>query len=362
MATATEELEGWLEAVWKAGGTDLHIAAGAPPLGRVDGRLSPIEGEPVLDGPRVAVLVREFLTAIGVVMGDRDNVDFGLTWRDEARVRGNIYRERGGVAFALRLIPLAIPSLAELGLPSAVKRLVTAPSGLVVVTGPTGTGKSTTLASMIDSINRDRACHIMTIEDPVEYVHDHQLALVNQRQLGVDAESFASALKAVLREDPDVVLVGEMRDPESIQAALTIAETGHLVFTTLHTNDTSQAIDRIIDVFPADRRSQIQVQVASTLQGVLYQRLLPREGGGLVAAFEVMLATSAVRNLIREGKSRQLRNVIATSQSDGMQTLEQCLSAMVANSDITHEAAIAVSLHPTEVAKPAPTLAGRAAR
>jgi twitching motility protein PilT len=217
------------------------------------------------------------------------------------------------------------------------------------VTGPTGSGKSTTLASMIDWINTHRRCHIITIEDPVEYLHHHKQSAINQREIGPDADDFYSALRSALREDPDVLLVGEMRDPESISVALSIAETGHLVFATLHTNDTGQALDRIIDVFPAERRDQIQVQLASTLQAVIYQRLLPRTHGGLVAAFEVLRANHAVRNLLREGKTQQLRNVVATHSAQGMQTLEQSLTGLVADGIIDFELALGYSLYPKEV-------------
>ncbi len=347
-------VEEWIEAVWAVQGTDLHVAAGAAPLARMNGVLVPIEGADVLDAAGAARAIEAFVASCDVDLGDRTDVDFGLTWRETARIRGNVYRERNGIALALRMIPLEIPTLAALGMPVIVERLVAAPSGLVVVTGPTGSGKSTTLASMVDSINRTRACHVITIEDPVEYVHRHRLALVTQRQVGTDAESFGDALRAALREDPDVVLVGEMRDLESIQAALTIAETGHLVFATLHTNDTAQAIDRIIDVFPAERRPQIQVQLAAALQGVIYQQLLPRIGGGMVAATEIMVATHAVRNLVREGKSRQLRNVVATSMGDGMRTLETHLTELVAEGTVAYEAAAAVSLHPAEIGRRPP--------
>ena len=351
----SSQVEQWLETVWAAGGTDLHVAAGRAPSGRVDGRLEPLAGEEVLDEDAASSIILGYLESHGADLGEDDEVDFGLTLKDEVRVRGNAYRERGGLAMALRLIPLRIPTLAELGLPPAVEKMASWPSGLVVVTGPTGSGKSTTLASMIDSINRTRACHVLTIEDPVEYVHAHDKALISQRQIGTDVASFDAALRAALREDPDVVLVGEMRDADSIQAALTIAETGHLVLTTLHTNDTAQAVDRIVDVFPAERRAQIQVQLAATLQGVIYQQLLPKLGGGMVVATEVMVATHAVRNLVREGKSRQLRNVVATGQADGMRTLETALTELVANGVVSHEAALAVSLHPAEIKKKAPT-------
>jgi twitching motility protein PilT len=218
-----------------------------------------------------------------------------------------------------------------------------------LTTGPTGAGKSTTLASLIDYVNMRRQCHILTIEDPIEYMYSHKRAVVSQREIGTDADSFAVALRAALREDPDVILVGEMRDLESISATMTLAETGHLVFATLHTNDTAQALDRIVDVFPSDRRDQIQVQLASTLRGVIYQRLIPRIGGGLVGAYEIMVCNNAVKNLVREGKTRQLRNVVSTARGDGMQTLEAHLSQLIADGIITEESALSVSLHQREI-------------
>jgi twitching motility protein PilT len=250
---------------------------------------------------------------------------------------------------ALRLIPYDLPDLEFLGVPPVVRDFTTLPQGLVLVTGPTGSGKSTTLAALIDRINSTRPCHILTIEDPIEYVHRHKLAAVNQREVGTDTESFPRALRSALREDPDVLLVGEMRDLETIQTALTIAETGHLVFATLHTNDTAQALDRIVDVFPGDQQAQIRVQLANALTGIVYQRLLPRRDGGRVAAYEVLLATSAVRNLIREGKTRQLRNILSTGGREGMQTIEQSLTALVAAGTVDHATAVAASIFPNEV-------------
>jgi twitching motility protein PilT len=226
------------------------------------------------------------------------------------------------------------------------------PRGLVLATGPTGAGKSTTLASMIDRINHERACHIITIEDPIEYVHRHGMATINQREVGVDTVSFVRGIRSALRADPDVLLVGEMRDLDTIQTTLTMAETGHLVLGTLHTNDTSQAVDRLVDVFPTERQAQIRVQLAASLTGIVYQQLLPKIGGGLVAAFEVLVATHATRSLIREGKSNQLRNVLLTGQEDGMQTLEASLNDLVARGLITFEDALSRSLYPKELAKP----------
>ncbi|HET9657482.1 MAG TPA: PilT/PilU family type 4a pilus ATPase, partial [Kineosporiaceae bacterium] len=226
--------------------------------------------------------------------------------------------------------------------------------GLVLVTGTTGSGKSTTLAAMIDEINATRSAHIMTIEDPIEYVHDHQRSAVSQRQVGEDTISFPEALRSALREDPDVILVGEMRDLESIRFALTLAETGHVVFATLHTNDTAQAIDRLIDVFPAEQQPQIRVQLAATLTAVVYQRLLPRVNGGMVAAYEVLMANSAVRNLVKEGKTSQLRNQIITGQRDGMQTLEQSLDQLVREGLVSYEEAVSRAAFPKDIAQPLP--------
>jgi len=283
--------------------------------------------------------------------GDRE-LDFSFTWEEKARIRGNAYRQRGNVGVALRLIPHEIPSFDWLGLPDSVQKWAQLRRGLVFVTGPTGGGKSTTLASLIEWINRNRRVHIITIEDPIEYVHNHAMSAVDQREVGDDTLSFNDALRSALREDPDVLLVGEMRDLESIRFALTIAETGHLVFATLHTNDVAQALDRIVDVFPAEQQPQVRVQLANTLSGICYQRLLPRKDGGLVAAFEVMVANSAVRNLVREGKTNQLRNVLVTGQAEGMQTLEMSLNQLVADGVVDYDEALATSLYPKELAKP----------
>ena len=355
MTGGDKRVDNWLEDIWRRGGTDLLLAADAPPMGRLDGSYVPIEGQDVLTGDDTAAVVEGLLSkALQTTFIDRLQVDFSFTWHRNARVRGNAFMQRGAVSVALRIIPLEIPTLADLALPPTAERFASAPSGLVLLTGPTGAGKSTTLASLIDHVNTHRACHILTIEDPIEYVHRHRHSVVNQREIGVDAASFADALRAALREDPDVILVGELRDTESIAATLTLAETGHLVFGTLHTNDTAQALDRIVDVFPSDRRDQIQVQLSATLQGVIYQRLVPRIGGGMTAAFEILVANNAVRNLVREGKTRQIRNVVATHQSEGMQTLEASLSALVAEGIVEHDDAVAVSLHPKEVAEAPP--------
>ena len=351
-----------LQQVWDQKGTDLLLTAGAPALARVNGQLCPLklrdksgcEREAAPLGPdEVETLVRQALTPAQYgKLGQHKEVDFSFTFNGVARFRGSAFRQRGTVAMTLRLIPLRIPTFDDLGLPEVARHIAERPSGLVLVTGPTGSGKSTTLASLINHINENRACHVLTIEEPIEYLHKHGKAAVNQREVGDDTDSFAQALRSALREDPDVLLVGEMRDLESIQTTLTIAETGHLVFATLHTNDTSQAIDRIVDVFPAERHPQIRVQLASSLAAVVYQRLLPRKDGGLVAAFELMLANSAVRNLIREGKNRQLRNVVATGQEEGMQTLEADLSRLVNEGVIDYDIACGASLYPKEIDRP----------
>ncbi|MGH9018917.1 MAG: type IV pilus twitching motility protein PilT, partial [Acidimicrobiales bacterium] len=283
------EIEPWLEELWSTNGTDLLLSAGAPPLVRIDGQIQPVKGEDPLTAARAERIIKAVMGDDLVVKFEEEReIDFAFSWRNQARLRCNAFHQRDTCSLALRVIPYEIPGFDELGIPPAVERLVNLPMGLVVVTGPTGSGKSTTLAAMIDYINRHRACHIVTIEDPIEYVHGNHRSAVSQREVGNDTDSFPRALRSALREDPDVVLVGEMRDLESISTTLTIAETGHLVFATLHTNDSAQAIDRIVDIFPSDRRDQIQVQLASTLEGVIYQRLIPRLGGGLVAGYEVL--------------------------------------------------------------------------
>jgi twitching motility protein PilT len=283
--------------------------------------------------------------------GENLDVDFSFTWHDLARLRGNAFLQRGEVALALRMIPTRIPTFEEIGLPPVANWLAYQPQGLVLFTGPTGSGKSTSQASIIDFINQNRELHILTIEDPVEYIHEHKYSIVNQREVGTDCDSFERALRSALREDPDVVLVGEMRDLESIQFALTLAETGHLIFATLHTNDAATSLDRIVDVFPSERQDQIRVQLAGALSGVISQRLVRRVDQGLVASFEVLMATHAVRNLIREGKTNQLRNIITTGTQEGMQTMEQCLAQLIHSGVITYEAALDVTMYPKELAR-----------
>ncbi len=308
------------------------------------------ENVPVLTPDEVDRMVYSLLDDRKLEELRRDRqVDFSFGLPGVGRFRANAFSQRGNLALALRVVPFRVRTLEELGAPSACTSLLNKPYGIVLVVGPTGSGKSTTLAAMIDRINDTKPVHILTIEDPVEYMHHHKVAMVNQREVGSDVETFNDGLRSALREDPDVVLLGEMRDLDSIQISLSLAETGHLVFATLHTNDAAQALDRIIDVFPAERRDQIQIMLAGALQGVISQRLLPAIGGGRVAAYEVMVANEAIRNLVREGKSRQMRNMIATGGAEGMQTIEMDLARLVASGLISMEVAMESSAYPKEV-------------
>ena len=346
-----------LQATVAAGASDLHLTVGRPATVRRDGYLVNFEGVPHLEGAEIERIVFSLLDERKVAeLKENHQVDFSFGLPDIGRFRANAFYQRGTLALALRVVPFRVRSLEELGAPWACTDLLNKPYGLVLVVGPTGSGKSTTLAAMIDRINEERPCHILTIEDPVEYLHNHKTAMVNQREVGTDVASFTDGLRSALREDPDVVLLGEMRDLDSIAITLSLAETGHLVFATLHTNDASQALDRIVDVFPAERRDQIQIQLAGALQGVISQRLIAVEGGGRVAAYEVLMGTDAVRNLVREGKSRQMRNVISTGQKDGMQTIEMDLARLVASGLLTMEAACEVSAYPKEIMAHAATV------
>ncbi len=349
----TAPIDHLLRELWHREATDLLITAGAPPLVRIDGSLHPVGDEQKLSAAETTKLVTAVLGSELAERLEREReVDFSFQWGDEARFRANAFHQRGSISMALRLIPFEIPTFEQLGLPPIVDQLVELPQGLVLVTGPTGSGKSTTLASMIDVINERRASHIITIEDPIEYVHHHRNSAVNQREIGTDTHSFARALRSVLREDPDVLLVGEMRDTETIQAALTVAETGHLVFATLHTNDAAQTIDRIVDVFDSEKQSQIRVQLSGSLQAILSQRLVPKIGGGRVAAFEVLVATHAARNVIRDGRTAQLRNLITTGAQHGMSTLEDALSKLVVDGIVDYDEAVTHTLHPKEIRRP----------
>ena len=355
MTVRFDLIDRYLTEIWDRHGTDLLLTVGASPMARIDGLLVPVGDEGILTDSDLDAIVRTLVSGeVFQRLHESRELDLSFEWEGKARFRGNAFYQRGSLTLALRVIPNEIPSFEDLGLPPSVEALAKLPQGLVLFTGPTGAGKSTTQASLIDWINRNERCHILTIEDPIEYVHEHRLSAVNQREIGDDTLSFGQALRSALREDPDVLLVGEMRDIESIQTTLTIAETGHLVFATLHTNDAAQSIDRIIDVFPSERQPQIRVQLSSSLGAIVSQRLLPRIGGGQVAAFEVLVANRAVRNLVKEGKSHQLRNVILTGQSEGMQTLEQSMADLVARGLVTQDDAVAQSLYPNEVKLGAP--------
>ncbi len=350
-----------LQATVNSGASDLHLTVGRAPTARRDGTLVSFENVKILDNDDTERMVMSLLDdKQAQELDDRYQVDFSFGISGLGRFRANAYHQRNSLALALRVIPFRVRSLEELGAPRAITTLLNRPYGLVLAVGPTGSGKSTTLAAMIDRINESKPVHILTIEDPVEYLHHHKVAMVNQREVGTDAVSFEQGLRSALREDPDVVLLGEMRDLESIQIALSLAETGHLVFATLHTNDASQALDRMIDVFPSDKRDQIQTMLAGALQGVISQRLLPAISGGRVAAYEVLMGTEAVRNLVREGKSRQLRNVVGTGGAEGMQTIEMDLARLVTSGLVTMEMAQSISAYPSEIQAQVSTLRAQA--
>jgi twitching motility protein PilT len=321
--------------------SDLHLTAGAHPTVRVRGRLQALEDYPKLTPTDTREMIYGILTNDQRQRLETDwQLDFAYSIPGQARFRVNAYFQRSALGAAFRLIPFDIIGLDDLGMPAVLHELTRKPRGFVLVTGPTGSGKSTTLAAMVDQINATREDHIMTVEDPIEFLHSHKKCLVNQRELGSDAQSFAAALKAALRQDPDVILVGEMRDLETIHTALTAAETGHLVFATLHTQDAPQTIDRIIDVFPAEQQGQVRVQLSVALQGIVTQQLLPTaDGAGRVAACEVLIPTPAVRNLIREGKTHQIPSAMQTGAQAGMQTMNAALAQLVREGKITREQA-----------------------
>jgi twitching motility protein PilT len=325
-----------LAAIKKFDGSDLVLKADSPPLFRVYGDLIPLEAE-ALNHDTVATLIESLLTPKQSEAFHRDlELDFSYEMADVSRFRINIFQQRGNMGLVARAIPFEIKTMEEIGLPQVCRDFCEHPRGLVLVTGPTGCGKSTSLASMVNHINHTRSEHVVTIEDPIEYVYEDDKCLINQRELGSDTHSFAQALKHVLRQDPDVILVGEMRDLETIALAITAAETGHLVFGTLHTTDAIQTVDRIIDAFPTNQQQQIRVQIAVNLVGVVSQALLKRaDGKGRVAAFETMVANPAVRNLIREGKTFQLGSIIQTGSHQGMIDLDQSLARLAAYGDVT---------------------------
>ncbi len=328
-----------LEEMVQRNATDLHLTTGAPPMLRIDGELVQTNYE-VMTPELIQQLVYS-------VLNDQQKKKFEMEWELDfsfgiaglSRFRGNCFQQRGSIAAAIRTIPFEIRGFKELGIPPVVQELASRPKGLILLTGPTGCGKSTTLAAIIDKINNERRCHIITVEDPIEYLFRHKKAIVNQRQVGSDTKSFANALKYVLREDPDVVMVGEMRDLETIAITLTIAETGHLTLATLHTNSAAESIHRIIDIFPSHQQGQVRSQLAFVIEGVITQQLLPKIGGGRVLAAEVMIATPAIRALIRDEKEHQIYSMIQSGQKYGMQTMNQALYNLYAKRLITLETA-----------------------
>ena len=333
-------IETLLEDVIRKRASDLHLQVGLPPMLRIDGSLTPIGGFQPLTEETIEKLVFAILDEDQqqILMKDKE-FDFSFAFGDLGRFRVNAFHERGNLAAALRLIPNNILTIEQLGMPSVVNNFANYPRGLVLVTGPTGSGKSTTLAAIIDKINTEKAHHIITIEDPIEFTHKSKKSVLVQREVHYDTYSFSAALRSSLRQDPDVVLIGEMRDLETISAAITIAETGHLVFATLHTNSAAQSIDRMIDVFPPHQQPQVRAQLANILMGICSQRLVPMIGGGRAVAAEILVATPAVRNIIREGKSHQLDAVIQTGADQGMQSMDKTLVGLVQAGSVTYEEA-----------------------
>jgi len=333
-------IEVLLDETVKRKASDLHLQVGLPPTLRVDGALTPVNAADPLDEEAVESLVFSILDEDQkqILLKDKE-FDFSFAFGDVCRFRVNAFHERGNIAAALRLIPNEILTVEQLGLPQIVNKFANYPTGLVLVTGPTGSGKSTTLAAMLHKVNAEKAVHIITIEDPIEYTHRSIKSVVAQREVHYDTYSFSAALRSALREDPDVVLLGEMRDLETIASAITIAETGHLVFATLHTNSAAQSIDRMIDVFPPHQQPQIRSQLANILMAIVSQRLIPTIGGGRIAAAEIMVATPAVRNIVREGKSHQLEAVIQTGAEYGMQSMDRTLVNLIHEGTITYDEA-----------------------
>lgn len=341
-----------LSIVAEKNSSDLHLAVGLPPIIRLDGQLTATNYQKVT--PQVSQrLIYDILTDEQIQRFENQlELDFSYSLQQRARFRVNAFRDKGYIAGAFRLIPTKIPTIKDLGLPEVVYDLARRPRGLLLVTGPTGSGKSTTLAAVINTINNERSCHIITVEDPIEYLHTHKRCIVNQRELGQDTLSFPNALRAALREDPDVILVGEMRDTETMAIAITSAETGHLVMATLHTNSAAESVDRMVDVFPPAQQEQIRVQLSNNIVAILSQQLLPRAGApGRICAIEVMVATSAVRNLIREAKAHQITSVIQTGASVGMQTMDQALRDLYQRGLVTYEMVMERAFNQEELKK-----------
>lgn len=348
MPNIQQELEDLMLNALKFNASDLHLSVGYKPILRIDGALTPLEEFSILTEEHSADFAFLILGERKDAFLENKEIDFSYNFKDKARFRVNVFFEKGFIGSALRLIPSKIKTIEELNLPAVIHKISTLKQGFVLLTGPSGHGKSTTLASIIDEINNSRAEHIITIEDPIEYLFIGNKSLVNQREVGHDTKSFHNALASLLREDPNVIMIGEMRDPETIALALTAAETGHLVLSSLHTNSASQTVDRIIDVFPADGQNQIRSQLANTLSGIISQRLIPKISGGRIPATEVMFSNSAVSNLIREDKAHQIDLVIETSLENGMISLNRSLAELVRRGEVALETAMAYALNPTE--------------
>ena len=349
-AASSTSMQALLDMVVTRGGSDLHLIAGSPPHMRISNQLYPVENLPALSSAAVGQLIAPLMTAEQQeYLTANKELDFSFQHGDQGRFRVNVYYEKGQLAAAFRAIPLVIKTIDELGLPSIFHQLAQFTQGLILLTGPTGEGKSTTLAAVIDEINHTRSEHIITVEDPIEFLYRPDKSIISQREVGKDTHSWEAALRSALREDPDVVLVGEMRDLETIAAAITIAETGHLVFATLHTATAAQTIDRIIDVFPAHQQDQVRMQLAATLKLVASQRLITKSDNSLQAVFEILIANSAVQNLIREKKTYQIDNVIQTSTSDGMMLIETSLAQLVRQGVISKEKALNKAFRPKEL-------------
>jgi twitching motility protein PilT len=348
---AANSIDELLERMVEANASDLHVTTGTPPAIRVRGEVERLEGFDALTGEETQQLLYRILSSEQQKLLEINRqLDFSYSMPGLARFRVNVYFQRESIGAAFRLIPTELKTLEELGIPDSLHVLAEKPRGLVLVTGPTGSGKSTTLAAIIDEINRNRSEHILTIEDPIEFLHRHKRCIVNQREIGPDATSFADALRAALRQDPDVILVGEMRDLETISTALTAAETGHLVFGTLHTQSAPSTIDRIIDVFPAEQQEQVRIQIANSLQGVVTQALLPTaDQMGRVPALEILLPDDAVRNLIRQGKVEQIYSVMQTNTGRGMQTMEQSLGDLIMRRIVDFEVGLSRSSRPSQL-------------
>jgi len=329
--------------------SDLHLTVGAAPTFRVRGDLQPLAGADQLSPDDVEKLIFDLVSEEQKdLLLTQKEIDFSFAYGEEARFRVNAFHQRGYLAASLRRIPLTVPTIEELNLPKILVDFCNLPQGFILVTGPTGHGKSTTIASMIQLINETRPVHVITIEDPIEYIYPHKKSIVDQREMHLDTYSWEVALRSALREDPDVVMIGEMRDYETIASAITIAETGHLVFATLHTNSAAQSIDRIIDAFPDVQQQQIKTQLASILEGVISQRLIPTLDGGLIPALEIMLPSPAVRSVVREGKTHQLDNIISTSFDQGMISLERALAKLVVDGKVSKEVARSYTIRPEE--------------